>query len=101
MEFTYSTPGEVKENSWGCPSEWRDNYTFEASIQLSGHYRGRSAARVKCKNLDNQETYSFALGAFFEAVTAFGVSPGGKITGKWTFRKQGANYGLYPVVESA
>lgn len=107
MEYTSATYPAVKtpgaSAQWYYPDEWRDNLEFDASVQMTGSYKGRSAARINVKNLHNGDEYSLGLSAFYEAVVAFGVTTDpvgnkGVITGRWTFRKQGANYGLYPVV---
>lgn len=102
MEYTTAADGVVKtpetKYGWGWPTEWRENTEFEARLFFTGWGKGRSSARVYVRNVDTREKYSFALGAFYEAVTAFGVKPGGHMEGKFTFRKQGSNYGLYPVV---
>ncbi len=97
LEYTPFPEGATEGHHWGKPTEWRDNVEFEARIQVTGTYRGRSAARVTCKNLENGESYSMGLSAFYDAVVAFGAMPG-IIQGNWTFRKQGSNYGLYPVI---
>lgn len=102
MEYTTAKEGETGSDRYlgiYTPTKWRDNKPFLAAIKLTGQYRGRSAARVKCTNIENGECYSLGLGAFYEAVVAFGVQPGGTLAGKWYFRKQGANYGLYPIIE--
>jgi hypothetical protein len=99
LEYVSCKEGEVvasNVNTWHMPNEWRDNAPFEATIELTGQYRGRSAARVRVVNIKTKETYSLALGAFYECVVAFGADPGGRIKGTWVFRKQGSNYGLYP-----
>ncbi len=104
MEYTVSEEGEIKkagQPEWHVPDLWVDNYEFDATVELDGIYRGRSAARVKCHDIKTGNVYSLGFAAFFEAITKFGVTPGpmcASISGKWTFRKQGANYGLYPVV---
>jgi hypothetical protein len=76
---------------------WRDNTPFEATVKLNGHYRGRSSVRVDVINLSVSpvEKYSMGIAGFYEAVALFG-SQSGCIRGKWVFRKQGTNYGLYP-----
>lgn len=99
MEYTGYAEGIVSLGAWGSPTEWRENGEFEAHVLLTGTHRGRSAARITCRNTDNGETYSMGMEAFYEAITNFGVSPGGHIEGKWTFRKQGSNYGLFPVID--
>jgi hypothetical protein len=104
LEYTTADEGEVAspgKSSWHMPTEWRDNVPFKATLKLTGQYRGRSAARVCAVNTKTKETYSFALGAFYEAVVTFGAEPTGILKGTWVFRKQGANYGLYPFSEEA
>jgi hypothetical protein len=104
MEYTPAAPGQVKPpdyeygSMYAYPHEWRENKPFDAKVKLTGHWRGRSAARVDLKNVDNGETYSAGLGAFYDAVSMYGVVDG-CITGRWVFRKQGSNYGLYPYDE--
>lgn len=83
---------------WGDHEIWRDNYTFQADLQILSCYRGRSAARIRVKNLENQEEYSMGFGAFFDTITNRDVKKG-IVSGKWTFKKQGSNYGLVPVLE--
>lgn len=80
---------------------WRDNYVFTARLELVGHYRGRSAARVNVRNADNGEEYSMGFGAFYDAVSKAqeGDLANGILWGKWTFKKQGSNYGLVPVFD--
>lgn len=101
MEYTAASQGEVAPDDgwgrWGMPTEWRDNCEFKAELRLTGHYRGRSAARVRVTNCDNDEEYSLGLSAFYDAVKNFGAMDG-TLVGTWTFRKQGSNYGVYPVV---
>lgn len=99
LEYTEYSEGVVSPGAWGSPTEWRENSEFKANLRFSSWGKGRSSARVFVKNVDSGEHYSFALGAFYDAVIAFGVKPGGHMEGKFTFRKQGSNYGLYPVVE--
>ena len=77
--------------------EQRENKPFAANLKLIGHYRGRSAARIKVRNVHNNEVYSFGLAAFYDAISALEVQDGIIIGGTWMFRKQGANYGLVHV----
>ncbi len=106
MEYTGGKPPALAGvvvpppvNSW-YPDEWRDNYTFEAALKMTGQSRGRSAARFSVKNLKNGEAYSMGMSSFYDAVVTFGVKPGGIIEGKWTFRKQGSNFSLMPVKDT-
>ncbi len=100
LEYTQFEEGNTVDYvSLRAPTEWRDNTEFSARIQVTGTYRGRSAARITCKNLDNGESYSMGLSAFYDAVIGFGSQQTGIIKGNWTFRKQGANFGLYPITD--
>lgn len=96
MEYAGVSQGTTGDGYY-MPTEWRDNCEFKAELRLTGHYRGRSAARVRVTNCDNDETYTLGLAAFFDAVKNFGAMDG-VLVGTWTFRKQGSNYGVYPVV---
>lgn len=99
MEYAGVTDPVVKTGvgfEWGKPDAWRDNLEFDATLQLTGWSKGRSAVRINASF--GMEHYSLALGGFYEAMIAWGVSKSGVITGRWNFRKQGANYGLYPVI---
>jgi hypothetical protein len=98
LEYSHLPEGCVVERGKGFndPHEWRHNAPFTAKLAITGQYRGRSAARVTVKNIANGDTYSLGLSAFVDAVVAFG-SAGGVIDGRWVFRKQGANYGVYPL----
>lgn len=96
LEYVSCAEGEVscKEFPWYQPTEWRANAAFDATLQITGHHRGRSSVRVRVTNLANRETYSLGFASFYDAMMAGGVTPEGTITGRWQFRKQGANYGL-------
>lgn len=102
MEWTSATDPDTASSgsraTWLLPDEWRENSEFYAELVLDGWSKGRSAVRVSVINVLNNERYSMGLAAFYEAVESYGVS-NGTMTGKWTFRKQGANYGLVPMVE--
>lgn len=102
MEYTGAPEGEHCDTSYpnysySYPTDWRENTIFETSVHIEGTYRGRSAARINIYSKDLNEHYSLGLDAFVEACKAFGVK-NGNLKGKWTFRKQGSNYTLYPVV---
>jgi hypothetical protein len=101
MDYTSAKDGEVAPAGtarWGAPDQWRENCVFDAMLTLTGNHRGRSAARFSVRSEYRKERYSMAMDAFYQAVVEFGVEPGGIIKGTWTFRKQGSNYGLYPVL---
>jgi hypothetical protein len=102
MEWTSGRPGgalHVPGTYSGLPTEWRANTPFVATLKIDGHWRARSAARIGVTNVENGESYSMGLAGFYDAVIAYGVTAGGEITGRWAFRKQGANYGLIALPE--
>jgi hypothetical protein len=105
MSYTSARPGVVRQpqvagvhQSPYIPNEWRDITEFDAELKMVGSYKGRSSVRIRVQNTGINESYSFGLSGFYEAVVAFGVSPGGSIRGRWTYRKQGTNYALHPVI---
>ncbi len=67
-----------------------DNYIFEDTLTYSGYARGRSAAYFKFARSDGHEIIMFLVD--LEKVIPFMVK--GKVTGKFTFCKRGANFGL-------
>lgn len=102
LDYTTADDGEVYADDrairpmFGMPDEWRDNVPFTATVRLTSHGRGRSSVRVYVINVANDDRYSMGIAAFFEAVVKFGVADC-KIRGTWAFRKQGANYTLWPI----
>lgn len=91
LEWTRVEEGTVTKDV----VEWRDNVSFDAIVHLSGHGRGRSSARIYVTDEHSWDRYSMGIAAFYEAVRVFGVVLG-SISGRWTFRKQGQNYTLWP-----
>lgn len=90
-------PGWDPENQ----TEWRDNLTFKADLQMQGSYRGRSAVRVRVKNLSNGEIYSMGFSTFVDAAETLKISKGKITGGTWTFEKRGSNYGLVLLQEKS
>ena len=104
MEYTTADDGDTREPDAPYdyfdqrPDEWREPVEFDATLDIGHSSRGRSAARIHVTNADNRETYSLGLSGFVEAVKKFGARKG-QIRGRWTFRKQGANYAVHPVTK--
>jgi len=101
LEWTSAKPGQVRQPGgpgWNMPDEWRDVYEFDAELVMTSWSKGRSSARFNVQNHKLKETYSLAMSGFYDAIKAFGMLPGGIIQGRWTFRKQGSNYALVPVI---
>lgn len=78
--------------TYGCyaPKEWRDNYEFSGSLSFKDFRRGRSAANAILEDKEGH-TYTMFL-TDFKAAIPYMVN--GKITGRFTFCKRGANYGV-------
>lgn len=76
--------------------EMRDNYEFIDTLTLVAMHRGRSACDFEFQD-SNGTTYSMFFGEFRKLIQRFNdgeLVNLGCITGKWTFRKQGANYSI-------
>lgn len=72
---------------------WKENYEFDDTLELTGMSRGRSAANFNLKSVTNGRNYNLFMTDTVDLIQN-GVINKGKITGKWTFCKRGANYGI-------
>lgn len=73
--------------------EWRDNYVFHATLNVTGTTRGRSAARI---NLQDEQGHKYEM-FLTDVVDLLMHAPTiayGMIEADWTFQKRGANYGI-------
>lgn len=96
---------------WRDGFEWRDNFEFDATLLFQGYVRGRSAARIQFEVVDFGNSEGEYLGMrvemfmsdFSDAVQTLGFKrKGGKaLRGRWTFGKQGSNFGLKMVKPDA
>lgn len=76
--------------------EYRDNYEFADTLTLWHMARGRSACTACFVGSDGTR-YSMFLPEFLKIIQRFNdgdIENIGRITGTWTFRKQGANYSI-------
>lgn len=92
MEWTQAEPGET--GGWGAPDEWVPRHEFDATMVYTGYHKGRSAMRFNFYAAETGKKYSMPISAFHEIVPRL---RNGIVFGRWTFGKQGANYGVYPV----
>jgi hypothetical protein len=90
MEYASCRDGETGDGYWQ-PSEWRDVVEFDAELEVFDCRKGRSAVRFYVRDVANNEEYSMGFVSFFNIVKRL---RDGRISGRWTFRKQGGNYGL-------
>lgn len=78
---------------------WKENHVFEATLRITGSYRGRSAARFLLRNTEAPyELYHMTMDNT-HSILVNGTVSEGKIKGKWTFSKRGAYYSLVPVFD--
>lgn len=76
---------------------WKENFEFEATLEVYGITRGRSAARFRLRNTEAPfERYEMFMTCVEDLLVNGEVSKG-RITGRWTFCKRGSNYSLKPV----
>jgi hypothetical protein len=76
------------------PIDWEDNREFDDRLKYLGYSTGRSAIRFRFQSLTDGTQYSMGIAAMDDIVRRL---KDGEVTGVWTFKKQGSNYGLIPV----
>lgn len=84
--YTGSYPNAKREGP-----NWIDNFEFEDTLTLEGFGRGRSSVTFNMRRTDGT-TVSVFVSDFYDMAVA-GAFKAGKIKGKFTFCKKGANYG--------
>jgi hypothetical protein len=78
------------DNAWGTNTT-KPNFIFEATMNVANFYRGRSAANLILK--DDGHRYRMFTKDMLHMLKTKTIE-NGRIYGQWTFRKQGANFGL-------
>jgi hypothetical protein len=94
----YQIPFDKDGNLMGYPEEWRgiewrDNYQFTDTLKLDHYYRGRSAAGLYMASAITGHRYQMFLRDFEDLINNT-VIDHGVVSGRWTFTKRGANYGI-------
>jgi len=92
---------DMERNIQDCNYEWKEPEEFTDAYQITGSYRGRSAAGFHMKSLTNGGTCCLMLSDLEDMILECDILHG-KITGRWIFKKRGANYMieyLGPMVE--
>jgi hypothetical protein len=95
MKIPFDTDGNMQSYEY-YGTELKDIEELTTELTLVNFERGRSAMNFIYKDVYNH-TYSMFLGEFKKLTKMFNegkLSNLGKIYGKWTFRKQGANYSI-------
>ena len=73
--------------------EWRENYTFDATMEVTGFMRGRSAARWRVVDKETSVVYDMFMSEFNDMMKQTTIKKG-VVSGNWTFCKKGSNYSI-------
>lgn len=77
--------------------EWRSNEMFEATLQLKGTERGRSAAFFRWQEVNGEHTFPMFITDMCHLINlAPHFRAGGVINARWFVVKRGQNYGITP-----
>lgn len=88
-EWDDATMSWTKPNTWALPV-WEKNSVFEDTLTFVDYCRGRSAAYFEMQRTNGQLVTVF-MSDFAKTIVPHMVN--GVVTGKFTFVKQGQNYG--------
>ena len=100
-EYMIITPPEEAETiteSLGYTILWVKNRVFGATLRLKDSARGRSAVVFYFEHTETGEQYPMRLSEMTEMLKKVTVV-NGVVDGYWTFKKQGANFGISCVGE--
>ena len=95
-EYTIHTPPEGAETvteTRGYTITWVKNRVFGATLRLKDSARGRSAVVFYFEHTETGEQYPMRLNEMTEMLKKVTVV-NGVVDGYWTFKKQGANFGI-------
>lgn len=77
---------------------WRSNEVFEATLQLKGTERGRSAAFFRWQEVGADRTFPMFITDMCHLIyLAPNFRAGGVINARWFVVKRGQNYGVTPL----
>ena len=100
-EYTISTPPEEADTvteTRGYTILWAKNRVFGATLRLKDSARGRSAVVFYFEHTETGEQYPMRLNEMTEMLKKVSMV-NGVVDGNWTFKKQGANFGIAYVGE--
>jgi hypothetical protein len=84
-----STQRQIEEYSF----DWVDPVEFVDTFQITGYYRGRSAAGLELKSTNTKGDCCMMIKDLtFMVMNADIVQ--GKVTGRWIYKKRGQNYSV-------
>lgn len=73
--------------------KWKDNYVFQANLDIVEFGRGRSSAVFYLEDKVSGSRYSMFMSDMLDVLKNCNIQQG-KVSGSWTFCKKGSNYGL-------
>ena len=94
--YTIHTPPEEADTiteSWGDTILWVKNRVFGATLRLKHSARGRSAVVFYFEHTETGEEYPMKLNEMTQMLKKV-TMVNGVVDGYWTFKKQGANFGI-------
>lgn len=100
LGWTSLKPGQSDNSSvFGIESNitWKEAFILEGPLEIIAFSRGPSAAVFELKG-PGGASYPVTAEAMVKALRAFPVHKG-VIAGRWTFKRQGVNYRLVPVLD--
>ena len=95
IKMPYDIHGNLKEYAGYGDIVWRDNVPFEATMEVVGYERGRSAVRVILRD-EGHRKFPVFISDLVDLIMTSEVHDG-KVSGTWMGTKKGSNYGLKKV----
>ncbi|WP_179377834.1 hypothetical protein [Rhodococcus sp. ACS1] len=92
-EYPKSANGGILEYNYNRSIPMVPNTPFEATLEVVGIERGRSAARFRLNNVDTEATYPMFMTDMLHMVQTATIDAG-RIRGTWMAQKRGTNYGV-------
>lgn len=79
-------------------ARWDENVRFEAHMEITGMYSGRSAKGACVTDLITGKEYHMFMTDLIKALRALSVEKGVFPVMEWEACKRGSNYGIRPVL---
>lgn len=76
--------------------DWKDNYTFNDTLEYFDYRKGRSGVQFYFKSISNGQEYGMFISDFDKMMKTKKLFDN-KVSGLWSFHKKGQNYGIYLV----
>ncbi len=95
-QLTYALPPSPYNSKYYQADKWEPNFVFEDTLVYDGYFRGRSAAHFHFRRKSTGTRVTFFISDFDDAMLH---TAGGSLTGKFTFKKGGQNYGCRMIID--